>query len=220
MRRTIKTVLATLAAAVLLISTLGLSACENGADSPESLYSHGLDVIRLMCEMANSEEYVSLYINNSDVAAIVREMGAGDRTAPKAVYAISVDTESLALLAAMTEVRLDGASKELKSYIGKRLLGSLATQINAMGGTNGIAAASICTAEKTFVNATASKDVIYLYTYDDAVPVAVTFTVGEDHSVSANGVFVVYDGFECGSADEIKSFFSYMTVEVTEVAMK
>ncbi len=220
MRRTIKTIMATLAAAVLIISTLGLSACESRADSPKSLYSHGLDVIRLMCEMANSEEYVSLYINNDDVAAIVREMGAGDRTAPKAVYAISVDGESLALLAAMTEVSLDNASKELKSYIGQRVLSSLATQINAMGGTNGIAAASICTVEKTFVDATAAKDVIYLYTYDDAVPVAVTFTVGEDRSVSANGVFVVYDGFECGSADDIRSFFSYMTVEVTEVAMR
>lgn len=219
MRRTIKTVLATLAAVVLLISALGLSACENGADSQKSLYSHGLDVIRLMCEMANSEEYVSLYINNADVADLVREMGAGDRTTPKSVYAISVDAESLALLAAMTDVSLDSASKELKSFIGQRFLGSLATQINARDGSNSIAAASICTAGKTFVHDTA-ENVIYLYTYDDAVPVAVTFTVGEDHSVSANGVFVMCDGFECGSADDIRSFFSYMSVEVTEVAMK
>ena len=44
-----------------------------------------------------------------------------------------------------------------------------------------------------------------------------TFTIGEDQTVSASSVFVMYDEFTCGSADEIESFFSDITVEVTEV---
>ena len=59
---------------------------------------------------------------------------------------------------------------------------------------------------------------IYLYTYDNAVPAAVTFSVGEDHTISANGIFVLYDKFADGSADEIKSSFSNIKVEVTEVS--
>ena len=43
-----------------------------------------------------------------------------------------------------------------------------------------------------------------------------TFTVGEDGAVSANGVFVLYDEFTCDSADEIKAFFNDIA-EVTEV---
>lgn len=60
---------------------------------------------------------------------------------------------------------------------------------------------------------------IYLYTYDNAKPVAITFTVGEDGSVSASGTFVMYDKFNCGSVEEIKAFFSDLNVEVIEVDM-
>ncbi|MDE7137081.1 MAG: hypothetical protein K2O29_01290, partial [Ruminococcus sp.] len=58
---------------------------------------------------------------------------------------------------------------------------------------------------------------IYLYTYDNTAPIAVTFIKGDDNSVSANGTFIMYDEFTCNSADEIKDFFDYITVEVTEV---
>ena len=91
------------------------------------------------------------------------------------------------------------------------------TQINGMSGVENLAASSVCTVSKIFVNENVADDVIYLYTYDDAVPVAVTFTVGEDQAVSANGVFVMYDQFTCGSSDEIKEFFSDISVDVTEV---
>lgn len=58
---------------------------------------------------------------------------------------------------------------------------------------------------------------IYLYTYENAFPVAVTFTVGEDGSVSASGIFVLYEEFTCGSAEEIEAFFSDLGVVVNEV---
>ena len=58
---------------------------------------------------------------------------------------------------------------------------------------------------------------IYLYTYENARPVAVTFSVGENQAVSASGMFIMYDGFTCGSAAEIESFFSDISVDVSEV---
>ena len=93
---------------------------------------------------------------------------------------------------------------------------SLMTQVNSMAGAETLAATSMCTVSKTFVSENADSDVTYLYTYADAAPVAVSFTVGEDHAVSASGSFVLYDGFTCSSEAEIKSFFSYLTVDVTE----
>lgn len=121
-------------------------------------------------------------------------------------------------MAAMAELKnLDNLSKGLKSFLKQRALSGLMTRINSMGGVDNIAASGICTAEKTFVNKNANEDVIYLYTFNNAVPVAVTFRVGEDHAISASGVFVIYDKFTAGSADEIKSFFSEITIEVTEV---
>ena len=70
---------------------------------------------------------------------------------------------------------------------------------------------------KNFRQRNADENVIYLYTFDHAVPIAVTFTVGENKAVSASGVFVMYDLF---TADEIKSFFDAyddLMVEVTEI---
>lgn len=136
-------------------------------------------------------------------------------TLPKAVYAISVIDDSLTAMAGLDQ--LDHAPAELKAFLMQRILGSLMTQVNGMSGVENLAASSICTAGKTFVHENLAEDVIYLYTYENAFPVAVTFTAGEDQAVSANGVFVLYDGFTCGSAEEIKSFFSYITVDVTEV---
>lgn len=131
------------------------------------------------------------------------------------MYAISVSDENVAAMAELNH--LDNLSKGLESFLKQRVLGNLMTRINGMGGVDNIAAASMCTAGKTFVYENANEDVIYLYTYDNAVPVAVTFSVGEDHAISASGVFVIYDKFTDGSADEIKSFFRDIIVEVTEV---
>ena len=112
---------------------------------------------------------------------------------------------------------LDHASKDLKELLLQRVLGSLMTQINGLSGVENLAAASVCTVGKTFVNENADHDVIYLYTYEDAKPVAVTFLVGENKTVSANGVFVMYDEFLYDSIEEIKAFFSDIEIEVVEV---
>ena len=112
---------------------------------------------------------------------------------------------------------LEGVSEELKNYLTQRVIASLMSQINAMSGVENLAASSVCTVGKTFVSENATENVIYIYTYEGTAPVAVTFTLGEDHSVSATGTFILYDGFTCGSAEEIRGIFGDITVNVTEV---
>lgn len=200
----------------VFLAALLLSACGNqkGNTKTKSLYEQGLEVVSLMSEMTRSEEYIDLFIGNSELKSVIQSISAGDYTAPKAVYAISVTDENLAALAELFGV--SNVSEELEAYLTDRVFTTLMTQINSRSGVENLAAASACAAQKTFVNEAADKNVIYLYTYEDAVPVAVTFVVGEDSSVSANGTFIMYDEFTCGSADEIRSFF-YFEVEVTEV---
>ena len=211
-----KTIVTKTLVMAVLLSMLVLSACGNKEDhtKTKSLYEQGLEVVSLMSEMTRSEEYIELFIGNSDLNSVIQNISAGDYSVPKAVYAIAVTDESLAALAELFGV--GNVSEELESYLTDRIFTTLMTQINSRSGVENLAAASACTAQKTFVNERADKNVIYLYTYEDAVPAAVTFIVGEDSSVSASGVFVMYDEFTCGSADEIKSFF-YFEVEVTEV---
>lgn len=206
-----------------LVLVLNLSACGNNKSSSaaKSLYEHGLEVVQFMAEMAQSEEYISAYTTDNEIKTVIENISVGDYTTPQSVYAISIIDENLTAMAGFNNLK--NVSQKLKSFLMQRFLSSLTTQVNSIGGAVNLAATSVCTASKTFVNENVDKDVIYLYTYDNAVPVAVTFTIGEDHAVSANGVFLTYDKFTYGSADEIKSFFNGITfsdsavVEVAEV---
>ena len=223
MKKTIKIVSKTLVCIVVLVLVISLSACGNNGSNTESksLYEQGLEIIQIMVEMTRTEGYVDLLTGSNEIKSVIQNIGEGDYTTPKAVYAISADDENyITMFMTMAGLdNLDNVSDKLKSFITQKAIGSLMTQINGMSGVENLAASSVCTVGKTFVNEDADENVIYLYTYENAAPVAVTFIVGEEHAVSANGVFVMYEGFSCGSADEIKSFsfFRGTTVEVTEV---
>lgn len=199
-----------------LVIVLSLTACSDKSDvEAKSLYEQGLEIVQLLSEMTQTEGYADVYTGNSEVKAVIQSISTGDYSSPKAVYAISAADDDLA---AMVELnRLGNVSDELKNFLLRRARSALMTQINSMSGVENLAASSVCTAGKSFVNENAAEDVIYLYTYENARPVAVTFTVGENQSVSASGTFVMYDGFTCGSAAEIESFFSDISVDVSEV---
>ncbi len=205
MKKTIKIV----TSMMILILILNLSACGNNGDKKVTQYlqAQGLEKIQLMSEMTRSEECLDLvYTGNGKVLSVVQDISTGDYTTPKTVYAIS--TTEIESLATVGLNNLDNVSEGLKSYITRKALGSLVTQINSYSGVEILAATSVCTVGKTFVNENTNEDVIYLYTFDNAVPVAVTFIVGEDNAISASGAFIMNDKFTCGSVDEIKSFFS------------
>ena len=216
MKKSVRNVLVGLIIVFGLIIVLSLSACSNkGNAEAKSLYEQGLEIVRLMSEMTQTEGYVDVYTGNGEVKAVIQSISAGDYSSPKAVYAISVADDDLA---AMVELnRLDNVSDELKKFLLQRSRSALMTQINSMSGVENLAATSVCTAGKSFVSENAAEDAIYLYTYENARPIAVTFTIGENQAVSATGMFVMYDGFTCGSVAEIESFFSDITVNVSEV---
>ncbi|MDE6539981.1 MAG: hypothetical protein K2K66_07305 [Ruminococcus sp.] len=212
MKKAIKTAIAT----IVLVSVLGLSACGNSKSNPEtkSLYAQGLEVVQLMNEMIQSDEYINAIATDS-LKTTIQELADGNYSKPKAVYSIYASDKEIAKLVEFKE--FDNISDNLKSFVSSKFCNSLINLINSRGGAEDVAVAGICSAGKTFVNENVGENIIYLYTYDDAVPIAVTFITGEDNSVSANGVFVMYDDFPCNSADEIKEFFNYITVEINEV---
>lgn len=202
---------------LVLTMLLALSACGIASEKKESksLYAHCLDVIKMLSEMTWSENYIGIYTANSEIKDIILALGKHTYEEPSAVYAITVPEDTLTGMAELSN--LEGASEELKSYLLQRVMASLMSQINAMSGVENLAASSVCTVGKTFVSENASDNVIYIYVYEGAAPVAVTFTLGEDHTVSATGTFILYDGFTCDSAEEIQSVFSDITVHVAEV---
>lgn len=202
---------------VVLTIILGLAACGVAQEATESksLYAHGLDVIGMLSEMTSSESLIGIYTANSEIKDIILALGDHSYETPDAVYAITIPEETLMGMAELSN--LGNASDELKSFLTQRVMSSLMSQINAMSGVEDLAASSVCTVSKTFVSENATENVIYIYVFDGTAPVAVTFMLGEDHTVSATGTFIFYDGFTCGSAEEIQRVFSDIEVNVTEV---
>ena len=203
---------------LILTVILGLAACGAVNESKEStsLYAHGLDVISMLSEMTRSENIIGIYTANSEIKDIILALGDHSYETPDAVYAITVPEETLTGMAELSN--LGDASEELKTYLTQRVMASLMSQINAMSGVENLAASSVCTVGKTFVSENATENVIYIYVYEDTAPVAVTFTLGEDHTVSATGTFIFYEDFGCASAEEIQNTFSDIVVNVTEVS--
>lgn len=207
---------------VALVMTISLGACggtgASGSNtSDKSLYEHGLSVISLMEEAASTEEYVGAYTGNPEIMEIIQNVGGGDYTTPKAVYSISVSDE--VLLSMLGLENPNGISAELKDNLLNRSFGSLITQINGYAGVNNLAASSVLTLGKSFVDSTLTEDVIYIYTFENSFPVAVTFSVGENGAVSADGNFIMYEEFTCGSIAEVQEFFSEFGAVVTEVEL-
>ena len=206
---------------VLLLSAimlLSLCACggDTGAKTDEkSLYEHGLDVIAVMSEMTQLESYVETYTGSGEIKEVVKRIGEGAYTAPKTVYAITASAEQIAAYAELDA--LEGASQALQTVMENKFVVALIAQVNGFAGVEQLAAASVCTAGKTFVSDEISESVVYLYTYENARPVCVTFTCGEDNTVSASGLFMMYDEFTCDSAEEVEEFFGEVGVKVSEV---
>ncbi len=176
------------------------------------VYEAGLEITYLLDEMASSEEYVSLYTGVTDVADIIKEIGEGDYTKPKAVYEIAISNEMMDRFS--ETALLTDLSDELETYVKDRLRSSFVSQINATAGVNSLAASSICTAGKTFINPIA-EGTILVYTYENGYPIAVTITAAPDGSASATGTFIVADGFD--DIEGIKAYFGDTDIEVLEI---
>ena len=214
MNKHIKRILLVSALIAMLIILFNLSACGSSVKN-DVLYTQGLEVIEIMSQITRSEEYIQLLTGNSGIKTIVQDLSAADYSSPSAVYSISIPEDSLAAMAALEDI--DGISPDLEHFLSQKFLSALMSQINGMSGMEKLAASSVCSATKTFVDKSATKDVVYLYTYENANPIAVSFILGDDNSVSASGSFIMYDGFHCSSEREIKDFFVDVDLEVSRI---
>lgn len=203
-------------AAAMLTASLCSCSLKEGKTETISLADQGLEIIDLMWQMTRSQEYARIVAGSSELQNRIQQIGAGDYRVPQAIYTISINEDSLLQVLGLSD--LDQVSGELQTFLKGRMPAALMAQINGMGGVENLAAANSCIAETTFVDENADENVIYLYTFQQGEPAAVSFTLGKDHTVSANGTFILFDGFTCGSAEEISSFFEGMNLEtqVTE----
>ncbi len=187
-----------------------LTACEK---TEASLYDRGLETVALMAEAIRSEAYLDLLSAAEPLREIIDDAAAGDYSTPKEVYSLSFREDALQAFSGIPE--LTAVPQTLAEVVSHRLISTIIPQVNAAGGAETLAASTICTIGKTFVSEELKEDMIYIYTFGSGCPVAVTFTGGEDHTVSASACVILNEDFSCGDAGEIQNFFGADTMEVT-----
>ncbi len=187
---------------------------EREEKSQKTLYEHGLEIIELMVEATRNETYMEIYTASEEMAEIIIEIGEGDFEEPDKVLALTGDTEVFAELLGVDEV--EGLSRDLEKNLNNRMFGAIITQLNSRAGSMYLAATSICTMGKTFVNEDVEENVIYFYIYEDATPIAVTFIPGEDGAVGASGCFIMGEDIST-ELEDMEEVFEEFGLDVEEV---
>lgn len=172
-----------------VVMALTLPSCSKSTATGRSLQQHGLDLVHLMAEMASSETYLQLTATPDELEEILVRAGGGDYSQPAAVYQIALSRES-PLLDTMLAGTGGSLAQPLKDHLATRAQASMASRINAQAGARTLAAASLCSAGKTFVHPQLTEATSYLYTFEQGLPALVSFIPGEDGSVSASGSFI------------------------------
>lgn len=181
----------------------------------KSIYDHGLDIVAMLEEITHSEEYIQAFSSSADIIATIKNIGEGDYTTPQTVYKITFDMDNVLKTSDMLD--LENASDTLINNLKGRVINSIITGINSRSGVTALAATSVCATGKTFVSNELQEEMIYLYTFSDAVPVAVAFTTGENNTVTASGNFLLYDELSAGSVQELLEYFGAYSVEIEVV---
>ena len=199
-----------------VLASVLLTSCGVTESELPSLEVRGMQIISMLEEIAESEEYLSIYSSDKELLNIIASFAEGDHSDPKTIYRLTLSEESVKSLCG-TDV-LTSLSPKLQDFLEGRVQASIINIANARGGSTALAAASICTAGKTFVSDEITADTIYLYTFENAVPVAVSFTVGEGNTISASGTFLIAEELNTGSPESIKEFFSEIDLSVEVVS--
>lgn len=200
---------------ITFLMTMGLTACGINKDS-SSLYDQGLEVVKVMDEMAKSDSYTKYFTGNDEILSIVEGIAAGNYSEPKEVYEVVFPENSYQLLFGDADAEI-AMSEELDNIMRKKMMASIVTQINAYGGSMNLAASTVCTASKSFINDELENNLIYIYVYDDAAPIAITFLKESDDIVSANGSFLISDELKALDAESITMLFEEMDVTVRNI---
>lgn len=190
-----------------------------GDPATKTLLEHGQELVSLMGEMAGSGAYIGMYTESTEIGEILSTAGEGDFSDAKAVYLVQISEVTLSrLLEQLGIASLDGLTPELRESLKARSVSSVPTLINSMGGATTLAAASICTANKTFRSTEVpGSGMIYLYIYENAVPAAVVFLPGEDGTASASGMLILYDGFQAEDLDDLSGLLGELGADIWEI---
>lgn len=199
---------------VFLCTTLLLTMLSSCAAKDKFLKNCGEDVISMMAEMLESDEFAEVYEVPDQLMETISKLSDGDFQEIDEIYELIIPVDQFT----ETSFDEDDFSEDLYQYVCSSAYVSFANRINVQSGNESLAASSMYCAQKCFTNRKLEENTIYLYVFEDACPIAISFTMSGKDTIRATGYFIINDEFDTDDEDSIrkscKNFgFSGVTVE-------
>lgn len=230
--RVMKRFLATALCVVMILGTAGCGESrpdedDRGGDGKRQeqeieivrkpLYEQGLRVLALMNEKAHSKRYLyemgSSQLTDSEY---FQKIKSHDYITPDKIYTVVFPDDILDDFLSFEwkfmaeDIGEDSSemSDALRESLTHQFFVSIPTLMISSQGATAIAAASLITESFLFVDDSIGKqNLMCLYCFEDAYPIIVTFTFGEDGAIEARGSFLIVDDFAFDSEEEVRESF-------------
>ena len=174
-----------------------LSSCTEKSDM---LKKCGEDVISIMVEMIDNEDYREIYDLSEEYDEEISKLCEGDYSHIEQVYELIIPVEQL-MNKSLDE---DDVSEDLYQYVCSSALTSFASRINQASGVKAMAVASMFSTQKSFASKKMDESTVYLYVFEDGYPIAVTFADGGEDAFRAIGYFILNEEFDTDDEDSIR----------------
>jgi len=177
---------------------VGLTACGSTAES--DLLDTGREMVAVMKEMLGSEAYAAM-LGATTLGDLQEQVDTHDYDSPVAVYRIDPpDAETLLTYVGGTDAteHWGDLSDTLKEQLKNRLsFSNIISVLNGRAGSKQVAFASLYLATKQDASLKVERSVVYLFTFEEGTPIAVTFNEG-----SVSGQFLFLEAEEIPAALE------------------
>ncbi|WP_191016379.1 hypothetical protein [Treponema zioleckii] len=200
---------------MLLTAVMSAGSAKSGkkSKSEKKLFEQGLSLASLMKEKASSQTYRSMFVSNEEILNKIREISAGDVSKPTAVYKISGDASAFVQNSlGIFRLENEDLSPRVRNEFEKKFIFMIpAVLSNRVADSFGIAAISIIASTTAFDCDGLKENCLYIFTFEDAYPVAVGFEKCEDKAVIASATYVLdknFISFFESTLSELKSFIN------------
>ncbi|MBR6296992.1 MAG: hypothetical protein IKR40_11010 [Treponema sp.] len=177
----------------------------------KTLIDQGLKLTSLIKEKAGSKEYIAMFFGpQSQLTEFLPDLTSADYTTPSAVHCLSGDFTQIStlLMSEVQEADFSSISEIMGKDISQRILSVIPNMWNSMSsGPSGIAMANVLSSSSVFVCKELKEDCMYIFSFGEAYPVAVSFLCGEDGAVLAKASLVLDEDF-ISSLEEMLSEIS------------
>lgn len=185
---------------VLLCCALLVTLFSSCSGKRDMLKKCGEDVISMMVEMIENEEYREIYDLSEEYDEEISKLCEGDYSELEQVYELIIPVEQL-IDKSLDE---DDLSEDLYQYVCSSAFISFASRVNQASGVKAMVASSTFSAQKCFASKKMDESTIYLYVFEDGYPIAVTFVDSGEDAFRGVGYFILNDEFDTDDEDSIK----------------